>query len=273
MFPGQANITGPDEPGPLHEGVDIVGKVMMRLSVVVVVVVVAVMAAAVQADTVTYKVRTPDPFTALTYAGQDDARIIGWNADHAHGADGEILIKNTQETPDGRTAGLVRFDISTMPAGQTITDAKLRLNLESSDTGPFDVDLYKMLTTWVEAEVTWNSASTGVAWGVAGALGAADVAAAVSATTPISSSDAGSYVEWSVTGLVSDWYNAPAGNHGVRVWSDDLLPQHYQWVNFWGDEYGAAPPELEITYVPEPASMCLLAMGGVALLVRRRRRS
>ena len=238
---------------------------MMKLSLVVVVV--AMMAAAVQADIVTYKQGTADPFTAAPYAGQDDARIIGWNPDHAHGTDMEILVKHTS---DGQTAGLVRFDISTMPGGLTITDAKLRLFVESADTGPFDVDVYKMLATWVEAEVTWNSASTGVPWGAPGALGAADVAAAASATLPIGSGNAGGYVEWTITGLVSDWYNAPAGNHGARLWSDDLQAIHAQWINFWGDEFAEwGRPELVIEYVPEPTS-CLLVVMGVGALLRRR---
>ena len=215
----------------------------MRLSVVVIVV--AMMAVAVQAETVTYKQGTEDPFTAETYTGQDDARLISFRADAMFGTDAEILLKRT---PGWEAVGLVRFDISTMPDDVVIEDATLRLFVEYIDGGTKNVDLYKMLTTWVETTVTWNNADTGVPWDVAGASGAADVEADPSASAV--AGPAGGYnAQWTITDLVTDWYNAPAGNHGVRLHSDELQTIHFEAVNFWGDEWQEwGRPELVIEY-------------------------
>lgn len=82
-----------------------------------------------------------------------------------------------------------------------------------------------------------------------------------------------------ITEIVRDWYDE--GNHGLCVlfendyWSNSNAPyfndseSNSSWYNL---EDGSSPAvEFIITYMPEPTTMGLLAIGGIAALIRRKR--
>ena len=63
--------------------------------------------------------------------------------------------------------GLIKFDLTGIPAGSTITSAKLCLYSSSEaivtgDTGYYGA--YRVTTAWTESGSTWNSSDTGVPW-------------------------------------------------------------------------------------------------------------
>jgi hypothetical protein len=64
---------------------------------------------------------------------------------------------------------VLRPDLSALPADVTITDAFWTLACTSGG-GATTVHFVRVRRVWVEAEVTWNSYSSGNAWGTAGAL-------------------------------------------------------------------------------------------------------
>ena len=61
---------------------------------------------------------------------------------------------------------VIAFDISDLPAGVTISSAKLSLYFYVANaTSGLQVDVFKQTRDdWVETEVTWNSYKTGSAW-------------------------------------------------------------------------------------------------------------
>jgi hypothetical protein len=84
-----------------------------------------------------------------------------------------------------------------------------------------------------------------------------------------------------VTSLVNDWISGAADNNGIALMvtvNSFIAPDKAAYVTlagvtdpvFYPDSLGAAP--VITTTVPEPATMGLLAMGGLATVLRRRRK-
>ena len=147
---------------------------------------------------------------AFIHAGSADNNAGGWSWFGA-GRDGVGGVRR----------GLVRFDVSGIPAGATVTSVVLRLTLDQVPfQGPVNsnFDLHRLLATWGEGnkasaggsgglpattgEATWNSRQHGMAtWTSPGVLG--DVAATASASTLVGSVRGATH-SWSGSGLISD---------------------------------------------------------------------
>jgi hypothetical protein len=80
-----------------------------------------------------------------------------------------------------------------------------------------------------------------------------------------------------VTAMVRDMYDDPYGNQGMALvfegpfpWPIDPETQS-DWGPYWHPSQNIEGPKLSITYTPEPVTIGLLVVGGLALLRRRRR--
>lgn len=71
---------------------------------------------------------------------------------------------------DARRRSLVNFDLSTLPEGQTIVRATLRLVLVAPVSGERNLSVYRVGRAWQESEASWVRASTGppVSWSAPG---------------------------------------------------------------------------------------------------------
>jgi len=79
--------------------------------------------------------------------------------------------------------GLLRFDLTNVPTGVTVSSALLYLR-QSGSTGTHTIDLREILqTSWVNAQTTWDDYNTGNAWNTGGAQGVStDVGPVISST-------------------------------------------------------------------------------------------
>jgi uncharacterized protein (TIGR03118 family) len=131
----------------------------------------------------------------------------------------------------GIRRGLFRFDLSSIPAGSTITSAEVQLTavkIPGSSPVNSTFDLFRLQATWNEGnkggsngtnastgEATWNARIRGTAnWTSPGAKG--DAAATASASTAVSSTHNARY-SWSGAGMVADvqfWLDNPSENFG-----------------------------------------------------------
>jgi hypothetical protein len=128
--------------------------------------------------------------------------------------------------------GVIRFDLSAIPAGSTITSVQLLLNMARTQAGPTPVTLHRVLAAWGEGtsdagaqegsgatstagDATWiHAVFPGKSWATAGG----DFAATASATTQVA--DVGGYTWGSTPELVADaqaWLDGSAPNHGWLV--------------------------------------------------------
>jgi hypothetical protein len=198
------------------------------------------------------------------YAGTRDTYVQQVAPDSsAGGSDIEIRV-DTSPAGGGSTLaapeqGLLRFEdlfgvsLGQVPLGSTIESATLRLN--TSNTSPGPIGLYRMTLDWNES-ATWNSLVDGVTPGIDALLTPTQVFAPTE--LGLTSLD--------VTADVQAWSSGQA-NYGWAL----LTEQDNGW-DFASSEAGVFPPELTINLaaIPEPSTMALWLSGlAICLCLRR----
>jgi uncharacterized repeat protein (TIGR01451 family) len=135
---------------------------------------------------------------------------------------------------------LVRFDLSSIPAGASISDAKLHLRLTGwcyyvGHSQPRTVTIYRADAGWSESSVTWNN-KPGCAESYA--------SASVSVTSR-------GWHSFDMTNLVRGWVNGSFSNYGLMVRAPETSGSEFALLEFaTHDYYGTTyDPYLEVTYV------------------------
>jgi hypothetical protein len=167
-----------------------------------------------------------------------------------------------------RTSVLKYDQLPDIDAGEVVS-ARLGLNLKTLYS-PNSYDLGVLVRaakqSWDGSTLTWNNAPFGSdkkEYGVNYDWENLDT------TTVTDTQDA--WFWWDVTPAVVGWLNGSLANNGLLI-----VPKFQDSVtNKTTYQFGAAgngdiAPQLEITYTPEPATMGLLSIGGLALLRRKR---
>jgi C1A family cysteine protease len=138
-------------------------------------------------------------------------------------------------SPDGQICrSLVKFDISSLPPGQEITEATLRLYLVSSWDFPDTsrtIQTYRATSGWSEASVTWNNKP-----GYGGSYGSSSIV-----------HGAWGWYEFDIKDLVSAWYDGTYTNHGIMVRGPEVSGYDASWRGFGTRESDYAP-ELVVDY-------------------------
>lgn len=105
----------------------------------------------------------PDETSANDTFIQDTAANTNW------GANAEIKVGEFYPAASDIQRTLIKFDLSSIPAGATITSAILTLTVSANAAANArDYKMFRVLRNWVELQATWNIFSTGNNWGTAG---------------------------------------------------------------------------------------------------------
>jgi hypothetical protein len=165
-----------------------------------------------------------------SYDGVIDTYISSWQPTDNYGGNVTMLVRQG----DVRAA-LVRFDLSSIPTGSTIEEARLGLySVSRSNAGNLTVDAYAVRRPWAELQATWNQATTSTAWGSPGC----NQTGTDRDATPISSqvvNTIDTWYEWDVTALVGEWVANPASNQGVILKGSGATSVEYYFAasEYW----------------------------------------
>jgi hypothetical protein len=145
------------------------------------------------------------------YTGTRDTKIKSDSATTNHGTATTLEVDGS---PD--YAGLVSWDLSSIPAGKTVTAVTVTFNV--TDISASAYEFYALKRPWTETGATWNVASAGVNWQTAGANGSNDrettvLGAITGSTTGLKT------VTLNSSGIakVQSWINNPATNYGLVI--------------------------------------------------------
>ncbi len=178
---------------------------------------------------------------------------------------------------------LLSFDLSTIPAGSTVTGATLTLYMDRSTSAASDVSLRRVLASWGQG--TSNAGGSGGA-GSAASPGDAtwlhrffdttpwstpggDFSSTITATTNVGNTG---FYSWNSPQLLADvqtWVNNPNSNFGWGLWGVEGV-DHTAKRFVTREGVAGRQPTLLIEYaVPAPG---VLGVVGLAAIARRRRR-
>jgi len=138
-----------------------------------------------------------------------------------------------------RSAGLVKFDVSSVPTTATVTKARLRVFVTASTgAGSIPIGVYKLLANWSESTVNWtNYSNPAYASAVHSAVTTAPLASPV-------------VLEWSLpTTLINEWRDyVPTPNYGLVFYYEGLLNNLNVTIASKENTSVALRPQLVIDY-------------------------
>jgi hypothetical protein len=130
--------------------------------------------------------------------------------------------------------GLIRFDLSSIPPGSTITGARLYLYEEDKKLDQVTY-IYRVTTSWSESSVTWNSP-----WLSPG--GDFDAGHIYASFQP---NQSGCMQEIDLTDLIQEWVDGTP-NYGFLLYSTG--PNHILRYSSKENPASAEHPKLQVTY-------------------------
>lgn len=194
--------------------------------------------------------------------------------------------------PRAITRGLVRFDLSSLPANAQVTQATLEIRQVVVTDGQGDdvvmIGAYRLLKDWGEGGAGAGYSSRGASWDynfyeqggaanstweVPGADGATDRAATPTDIVDVDTGIAWKY--WNVTSDVQKMASGEYANYGWILFGPTAVADGDR-LRFHSREAADPGVFLRVTYViPEPATAALGVVGAAFVLVRpsRGRRS
>jgi hypothetical protein len=194
-----------------------------------------------------------------SYQGTRDTKLDSGSKTSNFGAANSIKADGSPDIGD-----LFDWDISAIPTNGTVDSATIQLNATSASKKSFP--LYVMNRTWDEFGATWNQASSGNPWSVAGASGAVDHGStAIGQITPTKTGLVQIVLNQTGIAALQAWVNNPSSNFGVIL-------QNYASSDGFSLSTSEAStvsqrPKLTITYhVPAnltPAQIAALTVGPI----------
>ena len=174
----------------------------------------------------------PDTFYAV-----EDASALQGAPNLNDGSDLTMWVgyDHCPDSINGVNRGLVKFDVSSIPAGMPIDSATLHLYLAGScdlDNRTHTVTSYRITNNWTEGTVTWNTQPS-----IAEAHGSGTVA-----------SQSWGWYTLDVTGLVRGWANQHYPNYGLMLRGPEGSGNDSARLSFATSEASGYEPYITVNY-------------------------
>jgi hypothetical protein len=142
----------------------------------------------------------------------------------------------------------LKWDLSAIPPGNTIQSVSVTVTVFDKSVDEFEI--YELKRNWVESEATWNVASAGSEWQIAGAQGVKDRGSTVLGTLTASTNGVKT-LNFNADGLavVQGWIDQPSTNHGITI-QDYTNSQHSIGLLSRETTSNTARPMLTISFLP-----------------------
>ncbi|MCP4164807.1 MAG: DNRLRE domain-containing protein, partial [Chloroflexi bacterium] len=156
----------------------------------------------------------------LTLSSVADTYISAWYPNDNFGTASTMRVRSFEVE-----STLVRFDLTTVPTGSSITEAALDLDvIGRSNDHALTAQFYQLLRSWSEQQATYYQAEMGQAWSVPLAGGAEDRMSTPFAVLDLPASGRRSL---DLTTLVQAWVDDPQTNHGFVIDGESVGSVHY----------------------------------------------
>ena len=165
---------------------------------------------------------------------------------------GSNTLLQVDGSPD--EAALLKWDLSAIPAGSTIQNVTLTVNLTDNSDDTYEI--YRLKRDWQENQTTWNNFAAGSAnrWQSAGADGSLDRDPTVLGRVTGDTGSRTFSLNTAGVAVVQSWVNNTAANFGFIIQDyEDAI----NGLDFRSREFSTATsrPRLNVTYVTNSPSL------------------
>lgn len=163
--------------------------------------------------------------------------------------------QTTLNSVAGQSWPLLRFDLSSVPAGSHIASATLSMYAVNG-SGSGNMALHRVMRDWTETGANWATADGSVAWTTAGG----DVHPTAVASTAFAGS--GTWLNWEVTELADKWSKGSLPNQGVQV----RAPAGISGMTLASSDHSTSAyrPKLVLSYLPPCGADTVLTLPPLA---------
>jgi|WetSurMetagenome_2_1015567.scaffolds.fasta_scaffold15273_9 hypothetical protein len=158
-------------------------------------------------------------------------------------------------TDSRKRRSLIKFDISSIPAGAVISGGTLAVTFQADNAGVGGtICAYRQLKNWVSGTATWNKYDASNNWTTAGGFDAADCEQSESGSATFTASETLNTVKNIPisTSKISEWVSSGTANYGFLLKTTVENNNLYQYHSTEATTAGYRPT-LTITYT-EPSS-------------------
>ena len=186
--------------------------------------------------------------SVLAITSATDSTIMSTDGANPRG-DQTILVGTRGTQAQGiLDRGLLRFDLSKIPANAIIQSATVRLVVVQTPQNPVSsiFNLHRLITPW-DKTASWGNAKTGLAWGAPGGKEGVDYRTEISAGLEV---DVNDEYEFGPTDQlkadVQSWISNPASNNGWLLMTDS--EGMFFTARHFGSSESDDPPKLVVEY-------------------------
>lgn len=179
------------------------------------------------------------------------------NSATANNGTAGFIAVGEDNTATATYRSLVKWDLSSIPAGSTITATTLTLTVHTdrSDNAR-TLSVFRVLRAWTETGSTWNNWDTGQAWGTAMCANttsdreATDIGTATQPANPAVDSTVAVTLTAS---KVQEWLDGVLTNNGILL---QVATETDDGILYYSREEATATkrPTLDVTYTPPPSA-------------------
>ena len=189
-------------------------------------------------------VRDYPPIVTVQLSASSDATVLEGAPTTNFGSTVDMWAGYDHCLPAKRSRSLIQFNLSGIPAGAAVIDAKLHLRLiDSCDIGErtHTVTTYRAAASWSYSSVTWNSQP-----GYAESYGSASIPSRTL-----------TWYTFDVTNLVRGWVSGSLSNYGMVIRGPESSGTDSARLSFATNNYSGTSydPYLEVTYVGAGAAV------------------